>query len=1089
MRVQVQQSPAHTVVSEGQTGSENSLHGIRSASQVRLPPRPLEPAQEAQWIDEPTPQYTQPTTGQKLKKFSLPANGKFSARARPASSSLFKAKPQPRARMPTSARPMPAHQAELHSDDDEDDLTYRMDKRRGKQPLAQSQPRTTSGFAFPALEDIEKQPSRHRPRDSISSTRSEILQINSKFDTMTSLLQHQQASIQQGMTTMTETVQAFLRAVQEQNTRQPSAEPPAQQLPAPAPQQPAPPVVQVSQEHTHHAGSRYHPAELRPHVEYHQANQPHPQVVTAGPGFQNSITPRVPSAPINYANAQYEFQQSDQVANLAAPPQQLPQQLAQPMQPPHQQAQPTAVPHSGYAYTPRASQQPQMSSRQPLPQHASQPGEYGGGDARRYENTWGNRAATAPATGANAAAVGAGRGTYPDSLHPQYAPTYAAQNTLQQTTLAAGMSTPFPGSFPQGHHGPPNAVPEGRERWTAPAPTLSQGNLPFHPPQEFGHPQRGYPQPSAQQPAPLEYLQPAGYQAAQPAFNTQPVAPAPPSFAQSVRYPEPGYVTPQAPVLAAPAQALIDCGDGYYTTRPSQDEVDAEVQRAKTMGGDMKFRADEIGYFNPRVTNTDENGLNTYQGKTTYKHIRHFLESVNGALTTLPDHVVRAHLFKCLQGDALAWYNGQLPPGGKQFVKLGKGIENWTKLLTEKFKRTNSEIQRELQSLQFTDADLRSGKSITAFAVTVARNLQEWNTGGASDPVRDEQKWIATIYDKLDASFRLTIPDPTENPALRYDQFVKMIEQRAKTFREQQQTKPGGYSNSSTVTRPFNSSAQTRFTQQGQGRFGASSHPSRANMYGQSQSARQGYGNPNQPNTPQQQSAGNAAPYTQRPAQAIDPGRGQGQSGSSQQRNWQARPPAPNMRGGGAPGGFSRPQRALMVQALDDIYQQLDIDQPAPNNYQASAEDAPEEGYYNNGGDVSDQWLTEQPGLQPGMAPEDVCFGADQWSAQAHNAPVDPYYPAYNGNAQTNDGQASGGETFRSPPPFDPQGNQINFTSMAMAKPEFIAIARDDERDLTNDPRTCATCEAHFKSNNKLFAHLKESGHGVSKNTRASHMI
>jgi hypothetical protein len=65
----------------------------------------------------------------------------------------------------------------------------------------------------------------------------------------------------------------------------------------------------------------------------------------------------------------------------------------------------------------------------------------------------------------------------------------------------------------------------------------------------------------------------------------------------------------------------VDCGDGYTIVRLLQDEIDAKLQRAKMMGGDFKFRANKIRYFNPRVANTDENGLNTYQGKTTYKHI------------------------------------------------------------------------------------------------------------------------------------------------------------------------------------------------------------------------------------------------------------------------------------------------------------------------------------------------------------------------------------------------------------------------------------------------------------------------------------
>jgi hypothetical protein len=373
----------------------------------------------------------------------------------------------------------------------------------------------------------------------------------------------------------------------------------------------------------------------------------------------------------------------------------------------------------------------------------------------------------------------------------------------------------------------------------------------------------------------------------------------------------PAYA-PQPTMIGQSGGEIIDCRDGFVTTRPTEDEIDQEYKRAKMMGGDFKFRTDEIGFFDPRLQNTDDNGLNTYQGRTSYKHVQQFLEAVEGALTTLPDYVIRAHLSKCLKGNALAWYNSQLPPGGKQFVKLGKGLENWKKLLTEKYKRTNSEIQRELQGLSFTENDIRQGKSITSFAINVARNLQEWNSTSSSDLARDEQRWIATIYDKLDPNFRLSIQDPTTDTTMRYDQFLKMIEQRAKIFREQILAR-ASYS-PALVPRQYGSQAQPGATQPSQAPFREVKPYTGAG-----------------PAHPMQQTQGNEARRRPTPAQNA----GQGQRQYIAQPNQHRGPKnqfAPTERGGGVP-GYSKPQQAFPVN--DNDKNQPPIDDhggPAPNH-------------------------------------------------------------------------------------------------------------------------------------------------------------
>lgn len=205
-----------------------------------------------------------------------------------------------------------------------------------------------------------------------------------------------------------------------------------------------------------------------------------------------------------------------------------------------------------------------------------------------------------------------------------------------------------------------------------------------------------------------------------------------------------------------------------------------EAQRVKNMGGDLKFKADDLGYFDPELRMVDQNGMNTYQGKTSYKYMRNFLEAIQAATTTCPDYVVRANLWKCLKGSAQTWYNAQLPLGAKEFLRGGRGLQNWTQLLTRRYKRPLAEVYREMESQRFTQSDIAAGKPIAAFAMNVVRNLQD---AGYDQPT-DSHKWIAHIFSKLDPDFQLSIPDPTDNPDVRFDDFLQLLETRAKVWQQ-----------------------------------------------------------------------------------------------------------------------------------------------------------------------------------------------------------------------------------------------------------------------------------------------------------------
>lgn len=367
------------------------------------------------------------------------------------------------------------------------------------------------------------------------------------------------------------------------------------------------------------------------------------------------------------------------------------------------------------------------------------PVQYNGGDVRRYGNAW----------------------PLPQSAH---------HNPAQQQ-YASG---PVHGGVQQQHS-------QEQTQWQQQPPIQPYGQSPMNwPPQQQPTYQQASVTPGLAPPHNVTRMHtPAPYGAAQQAT----VSPWPQNIAPPGAQQQQGLAPHGA---AAPTPHLQDCGDGYFSIMASEQEVKAEYERAKLMGGgDLRFRAEDIGYFDPGIKMADANGVNTYQGKTTYKHLRPFLDAIQGATTTLPDYIVRSHLSKCLRGDALVWYTNQLPHGAKAFAIAGRGLENWTKLLTAKFQRPKSEVGAELAKMEFTQADLLNDKSITTFAINVARNLQEFGYG---DAARDEPMWISTIYQKLDPQFRLVVQDPADDPTMTYQRFIQLLESRAKVFKEKQKT-------------------------------------------------------------------------------------------------------------------------------------------------------------------------------------------------------------------------------------------------------------------------------------------------------------
>jgi hypothetical protein len=915
-------------------------------------------------------------------------------------------------------------------------------------------------------------------------------EIREKFDFMESVMEAQRREISQGVAQMNATLTELLHAMQRPQASQSHQEPP-QPAPQPqamapnAPPHPSPAYPMTSQEGptaTHLSAGQTAQAT---HLSAGQTTQ----ATHLPAGFPDSRDHSGMTAyhSGNSANSQYSTgQQRDQPhqpqATYVQPLPQHAQPGGQPMyQAPvnqHANGQPQtqlpinlapAPPPGMYTrFSPRPDtappQQQQQAQQYPVQQaHGPTPqASYGSGDARRYANTFPTNAGQPPI---NVGQLPSNTGQFQTSDGQpgrEYSyPTNPVGATMNQPGVQQGVNPAFGGYQAQYHsqvYPQQTSVPHARDPMvsapTQPRPSapLFQQSMPLPTPPAYGIPGQYNPNnvPNAHggqtvMGTPQNLAQP--YQTVlnqcgnQPQFQAAQPTPAQwtmaqPLLPQDVRFTPQGQVPPptqaQAPMAAPVLQA---CGDGYLTTFPTEEEIKTECERAKAMGGgDFRFNPKDIGYFNPGGKNFDENGINVYQGKTTYKHVRSFLEAVQAATTILPDYIVRAHLWKCLEGEALTWFQHQLPQGGKQFAMAGRGLENWTKLLTDKFARPKSEVGAELAKMMFTRADLLAGKSITTFAVNVARNLQEW---GYADPVRDERFWMDHIYSKLDARFRINIADPTEDPNMRYDKFIQLLESRAKIWREEQGPQMrGGY----------NSQYERPGYYAGQGQQSARPRGYGVNAPRPTQQTRSSfaplYSRPNA-QQPQPQGSANAPPARAfaQPVAGTRNDQGQFTSQSQQQRDQyqprQYRNDAPNARGGG--GGRDRARPTYVVTDQEGYVDEYPDGHAPPEEYDGGDEDDHEDAFYNN--------------------------------------------PSYENNEQYDDQVDQATPPLRMPG-YDAQGtNPVAFVEIANAKPSFVGFG-DIYDNAGPAPRTCGTCAEQFQSNNKLWNHIRATGHFVRADDR-----
>ena len=461
-----------------------------------------------------------------------------------------------------------------------------------------------------------------------------------------------------------------------------------------------------------------------------------------------------------------------------------------------------------------------------------------------------------------------------------------------------------------------------------------------------------------------------------------------------------------------------------------------------------KWSAQEIGYFDPHYDNKTvaSGGAITHAGKDTYyRDVHSFVDRIKDMAAVKDAKQMRDNLYTCMQGRALKWWQGVVSEDQKRLVKFGEGVDEWARLLVNRFKESASEAMKTLTSTRYTFEDARRHDDPIDYALTITR--------AAKSTQSSVYNQLYLIYNGLETEFRRDLTIPTENTTM--DAFLQEMETKKEIWWDLARHSRGSHAASNSGyganrSQNNNSFRPQQGSYQSSGRPGGSypsagysNQPRQTQFPTSYQFQNRTYSQPQQSTTqrPPPQTGG----YTNR---QFQPQAGRGQQFGNQPS--QPRPPQqPAVTGPG-------------IQAVNRNASGLppyQPNQPFRQNNNPAAGFRP--GGFQPGG-------FRPGGFQPGFQnrnfqqPTRAYFGEEKDDGQENTPPEEGLeYPEpeyYEGGVAADDGY---------------QGEANTSSEQADNQPDEYQGYFVGTPPLHSRAYTCRKCSEEFKSNNKLHAHVR----------------
>lgn len=140
-----------------------------------------------------------------------------------------------------------------------------------------------------------------------------------------------------------------------------------------------------------------------------------------------------------------------------------------------------------------------------------------------------------------------------------------------------------------------------------------------------------------------------------------------------------------------------------------------------------RWNPGDLGFFDP---NYDNKSVSTgspieHTGKETYFRDVHLFVERARDLVVIKGNMVRENLWMSLRGTALEWWTAELSPAEKRITRFGEGVEEWSTLLTGRFKEPATVAIDAVLRERYTIRDASSRRESREYAQKILRSVKD----------------------------------------------------------------------------------------------------------------------------------------------------------------------------------------------------------------------------------------------------------------------------------------------------------------------------------------------------------------------------
>ena len=219
-------------------------------------------------------------------------------------------------------------------------------------------------------------------------------------------------------------------------------------------------------------------------------------------------------------------------------------------------------------------------------------------------------------------------------------------------------------------------------------------------------------------------------------------------------------------IIAAAASAAVS---QYVRDNPAQPGPPGERGPPGTDGldggsaGQPRWNPSDVGFFNPMYEDksaaSGAPSMEHTPKETYFRDVHLFLEHARDVASLKGDELVRTNLWTCLKGPALEWWLAELSENDKRLAKLGNKLDEWERMLIDRFKSPTNVAIDSLLKEKYTLRDAANRREPREYAQRILRASKDAK-------FTDVRNQLDVIYNGLDSELRRDIRRPKDGTTL-----------------------------------------------------------------------------------------------------------------------------------------------------------------------------------------------------------------------------------------------------------------------------------------------------------------------------------